>query len=518
MKPNSASLPATEIPGHRIVLFLMVALLFLYLRSFFFPGTPLAAQYDAVFFFEHAKRILLGQVPFRDFFEFVMPGTDLLYAGIFRVFGVHAWLAADIVILLGLALTAVVLRISQKIFHGNTAFLPPLLFLIFDFDSARDATHHWYSTLFVLMAALVLLSGRTPRRVFCAGILCGIATLFTQSQGLFGFVSIAVFLIAIGLTEKQSRALLVKHMAILGVPLIVIVGGVVGYYSYRAGAHVMVYALWQYPVIFTATQYSLPLFPELALHQSHTEIVRSVFQICLYLFVPLSYVFCLLLVFRRRDRMDRQVWAAMLLVNLVGFGLLATLASGPGYHRLCTVAPPAMIAFVCIVNGERAMDRGVRFALWTISIALVLILPIRLQHMTPYYLDLPTGRTAFLNKDQFVVDKWLAERTHQNDLFFGLAFPSFTLGLQNPTPLDFTYPTGMTPPVLEDAIVLSLQRHPAKFIFLQNPKPWDKNDSLPNFLRLVHSNYHLAKKFPSGEFWEKNDQNAALSSVDWNSR
>jgi hypothetical protein len=516
MKHHSPPLPATEIPGHRVILFLMATLVILYLRSFLLPGTPLAAQYDAVFFFEHAKRILLGQVPFRDFFVFVMPGTDLLYAGIFRIFGVHAWVAAAIVILLGLALTAVVLRISQKILHGNAAFLPPLLFLIFDFDSARDATHHWYSTLFVLMAALVLLSGRKRRRVFYAGILCGIATIFTQSQGLFGFVSIAVFLLSIGLIEKQSRALLLKQMAILGAPFAVIVGGVLGYYAYRAGAHALVYALWHYPVLFTATRYTFPLFPELASHQSHTEVARSVSQICLYLLVPLSYVFCLLHIFYRRDRMDRQVWAAILLVNLVGFGLLATLASGPAYHRLCTVAPPAIIAFVCILNGERALDRGVRLALWTISIALVLILPIRLQHMTPYYLDLPTGRTALLNKDQFVVDKWLAERTHQNDLFFGLTPASFTLGLQNPTPLDFAYPTAMTPPVLEDALVLSLQRHPAKFIFLHSPEPWEKKDSLQKFLCLVHSNYHLAKKFPSGEFWEKNDQDATASY--WNSR
>jgi hypothetical protein len=123
--------------------------------------------------------------------------------------------------------------------------------------------------------------------------------------------------------------------------------------------------------------------------------------------------------------------------------------------------------------------------------------------MPPYYLDLPTGRTAFLNKDQLIFDKWLVERAHKGDLFFGLTPASFALGLQNPTPLDFTYPTGMTPPVLEDAIVLSLQRRPAKFIFLPNLERWDKKGSLQKFLRLVHSNYHLAKKFPSGEFWEK---------------
>jgi hypothetical protein len=125
--------------------------------------------------------------------------------------------------------------------------------------------------------------------------------------------------------------------------------------------------------------------------------------------------------------------------------------------------------------------------------------------MPSYYLDLPTGRTAFLNKDQLMVDQWLAERTHKGDLFFGLTPASFALGLQNPTPLDFADQTGMTPPVLEDALVLSLQRHPAKFIFLRNREPWEKKDSSQKFLRLVHSNYHLAKKIPTGEFWEKND-------------
>src|ERR1700678_1434688 len=170
-------------PDRKDVLFLSAILTFLYLRCFLLPGTPLAAQYDAVFFFEHAKQILSGGIPFRDYFVFVMPGTDLLYAAIFRVFGVRAWVAAAIVILLGLALTAVVLRISQKIFSGNIAFLPPLFFLIFDFDSARDATHHWYSTFLVLAALPLLLSARSRKRLFFAGLLCSFAVLFTQTRG-----------------------------------------------------------------------------------------------------------------------------------------------------------------------------------------------------------------------------------------------------------------------------------------------------------------------------------------------
>jgi hypothetical protein len=501
MKQQAESLPVAEIPRHRILSFLAIATVFLYLRSFIFPGTPIAAQYDAVFFFEHAKRVLSGQLPFRDFFVFVMPGTDLLYAAIFRIFGMHSWVAAMIVVVLGLTLTATVLRISQTIFHGNRAFLPPLLFLIFDFDSARDATHHWYSTLFVLMAALTLLPARTKQRALYAGVLCGVATIFTQSQGLLGFGAIALFLILIGRVERQSTAQHVTQMAFLAGPFVAIVGGVLAYYAYHAGVHALVYALWRYPVLFTATQYAFPLFPKLALHQPHGEVVRSLSQICLYLLVPLSYIFCLLKISRRRERMNPQSWATLLLINMVGIGLFITLASGPNYHRLCTVAAPATIVFVRIVDGEGMICRLTRLALSITSAALLLFLPLWLQRAEPYHLDLPIGRTAFLDKEQFVMNKWLAEQTQEGDLFFGQAAMSFTLGLQNPTPLDFAYPTGMTPAVLEDALVESLQRNPAKFIFLPNPQPWDRNNSLPKFIGLLHSNYHLAKRFSSGEFW-----------------
>ena len=67
------------------------ALLFLYLRTFLLPGTAYLAQGDQILFFARAVRVAHGQVLYRDFFELVTPGTDLLYAAAFRVFGIHAW-------------------------------------------------------------------------------------------------------------------------------------------------------------------------------------------------------------------------------------------------------------------------------------------------------------------------------------------------------------------------------------------------------------------------------------------
>jgi hypothetical protein len=63
-----------------LVLFLAGAGVFLYLRTFLLPATPFAATDDQSLFFARAVCIVQGQVPYRDFFEIVTPGTDLIYA------------------------------------------------------------------------------------------------------------------------------------------------------------------------------------------------------------------------------------------------------------------------------------------------------------------------------------------------------------------------------------------------------------------------------------------------------
>jgi hypothetical protein len=113
-------------------------------------------------------RIVHGQVLYRDFFELVTPGTDLLYAAGFKLFGVHAWILQAWTILLGVALSCVITSLACKILTGLDVFLPAILFLVFDF-AALDATQHWYSTLAVLVAVRVLFSGHSLRHAAAAG-------------------------------------------------------------------------------------------------------------------------------------------------------------------------------------------------------------------------------------------------------------------------------------------------------------------------------------------------------------
>src|ERR1700745_2139339 len=167
----------------RFALALAGSAAFLYLRTFLLPATPLVAHDDQTLFFARATHILQGRTLYRDFFEFVPPGTDLLYAAGFRIFGVHAWLLQAWSIALGLVLFCVVTPLARQILRGPLILLPGLLFVVFDYDVAMVPTHHWFSTLAALAAVNTLAERLTPQRIAAAGLLCGIATIFTQTQG-----------------------------------------------------------------------------------------------------------------------------------------------------------------------------------------------------------------------------------------------------------------------------------------------------------------------------------------------
>src|ERR1700744_5129223 len=101
MNSYDPPLPAGQIRRTYIVPFLTAALVFLYLRTFLLPGTALTPFGDEIHYFMHAVRMLHGQLPYRDYFTFVPPGTDVLYAAVFRLLGVHPWVAQGLIVVVG---------------------------------------------------------------------------------------------------------------------------------------------------------------------------------------------------------------------------------------------------------------------------------------------------------------------------------------------------------------------------------------------------------------------------------
>jgi len=489
------------------------ALAFLYLRTFLLPTVPFVAHDDQVLFFIRSARVAHGQVLYRDFFELVTPGIDLLYGATFRLFGIHAWIMQAWCIALGLALFCVVTLVAGRILRGPVVLLPGLLFLIFDFNSALDPTHHWYSTLAALAAVNVLMGGASLQRIFAASSLCAVATLFTQTQGALIFVALIIYLIWLRRSEAQGPGLRAQLAALL-LPFTLILSIVLAYYIHKAGFHTIFFDLVLFPLRFLSSgNFNSPhaYLDQLQPAHGFGGIFRLIPIVFIYAVVPYIYVAGAFQLWRKRKVMPSALWRHLVLLHLVGVALFLAVANGPRFHRLCTVAPPAILICAWLLSQPGPALRLARNLLCLLAIVLAFLLPFYRQTQWHATLDLPIGRTAFSDPLEFQEYQWLAQRSHPSELLFNHGGLGLYLSLDNPTASEFVTGTDFTRPEQVAAVLESLQRRPPRFIVLEreNTNPSDVHDHSAPFRQYVHDNYRLIQVFPLShnsryeELWER---------------
>jgi hypothetical protein len=136
-----------------------------------------------------AKRILEGEVIYKDFFEILTPLAYYLFAGIFRVAGTSL-LAARVgmagIEALGCGL---LFHLTRRVSGGVEATLVTLIFAGVCIPTWPYASPHWVSTVLGLLVATVTLArtgGESSRaRPLVAGILAGVAVCVQQQRGVF---------------------------------------------------------------------------------------------------------------------------------------------------------------------------------------------------------------------------------------------------------------------------------------------------------------------------------------------
>lgn len=459
------------------------ALVFLYLRIFCLPATPFAFSGDEILFFSRALRIVHGQVLYRDFFELVPPGTDLLYALGFKVFGVHAWVIAAWHIAIGCALSLVLTAIATRILSGFAVYLPMLLFLVFDFSSAMDATHHWFSTLAALAAVSVLVRGIGSGRIAVAGLLCGAAALFTQTQGTLVLLAIALWL---ALDESPSRE---RRLAALLLPFALLVASVLGFFVWKAGFHRVFFDL----IVFPLTGLSGPVnAPSAYLHvlppiHGAGDAIRLIPFLVILAFVPYVYFFNLYELRSRRTWLDRTTRRSLLLLNFVGLALCLAIVSGPRFFRICTIASPALLIGAWTISQPGRGRRLPQYALGCAAMAFALWLPLHRQCQGHGILELPIGRTAFTDASRLQELQWLQQRTQPGDYFFNQPMAALYLGLRNPTHAEFVNRDNFTSQEDVTRILDALDRQPARFVVLNPGIPPTAHDHSAPFFDYVRA-------------------------------
>jgi len=494
--------------------FLLGSLVFLYLQTFILPFIPIYLGDNAPVYLLDGKRMLQGEVIYRDFFELTFPGTPLLYCALFKLFGVHAWIPNALLIALGVGLLGVSVALSQRVLSGAAVFLPGLFFLIFAYGNALDATHHWFSVLAALGAAAVLLEKRSLPRLAWAGALCGLATLFTQSRGLLALLALAVFLCWERRAKKLSYGWLVKTTAVLSLAFLAIVVPVVTCVAWEAGWRRFFYCTF----IFVRKCYSFFSRNNLGVYavdvpefSSWLELPAWAIWVFIHVLVPLIFILFLVR-YAREAASDRphESWDQLLLINLMGLFSFLAIAPSPTWFKLCTASLPALIVFVWFLRSPGKLGRVFRGLLWVAILLGAVAQPAMRQTDWRGLLGTPVGRAAFVEPLRYEKFRWLRDRTQPGQYLFeaGDTALYFLLDLRNPAEVPFLTPTDYTRPEQVQRTVQALEKHRVPFVVwsvdLDLPEPDQVGgDHLGPLRAYLRAHYRVVKTFDDGsQVWQ----------------
>lgn len=159
----------------------------LYARRFVLIG-------DEGIFADGARRILDGQVPYRDFFVVMGPGTFWLQALALRIFGLTLAASRAVMILDLSILAACVFFLVSSVNAAYAAWTAAVLVILETADpSLALPTHRWDSAALATLAVTICAAQPRGWGIFAAGCCAAFAGWITPPVALVGF-AIAVWL------------------------------------------------------------------------------------------------------------------------------------------------------------------------------------------------------------------------------------------------------------------------------------------------------------------------------------
>jgi hypothetical protein len=482
---------------------------FLYPALFTPGGTPFWHSGDQDLFLLNASRMLHGELIYRDFFHFLLPGTETVFLSLFKMWGERAWIVNTVLILLGVVQTWLIVFISSTVLDGWAAALPGLLFLVGPFRNVLDATHNWFSSATVLATVLVVIEERTKRRLAIAGVLCGIASVFTSPRGLMCAFGLVVFLVWEQREDKaKCNELRVKLFSLL-LPFALTIAGVCGYLVARVGLP----TLWESLVIFPLRYYPKDHFNNsFRVYMTDwpgftpwTHLPALSVWFFIYALLPLTYILFLIRYGQSQSKEAGETGKRLMLLNIVGCALFCGIITTPSFTRLSEVSPPALILLTWLLNSTAGHAKFAMKLLWIWALVLVAIESLPNWRHTWFVLDLPTGQVAFQGERTDSTVAWLAEHIHPREYVFDAACRVyFVLQVENPGKIPVVSNTGYTTVEQVQNLIYSLEAKQARFILWRRfldvpPSGLDKGDNLGPLRLYLARHYRPVYTFSAGD-------------------
>jgi hypothetical protein len=500
-----------SVTGRRAAAFIFVLAVagsYLYANLFVLPKTPLLLSGDQVYFWTDAQRMLFGEIPIKDFFQFTPPGTDVFYFALFRCFGPRLWVTNMVVLVLGLALCGVCFSIARKIMPFGPAVLSVVLFLVLVYGRLLNATHHWFSVLIIMVAVSLGMDRMGFLRVWIIGMLLGLASFFTHTHAFAGLLAFILFFAFQRRREGQTFRFLLQRLAILSFGFVAAWFICNLYFLFAVGPQQM----WYYEVVFVRRYVVESRAPFLGLPEAPT--LRRLPAMSQYLAVyvlviviyPLTLAHCWL---RRNDR-DYPNREKIALLALTGLLLIVEVALSPNWLRIYAVSMPAMVLAIFWIEQWDGFGRYARRVV-SAGVLFLAVYQTWSRHRVAYVVtELPAGRAA-LAPQAYEKFAWIQEHTRPGDFFFQSLVPTMylPLSLRSPVFIEGLGLTSQTRPEFVQRTIDELSAKPVRYVlwshYLDQPTAnGSAVSAITDFRGYLHDHYRRVWTFSdSDEIWEK---------------
>ncbi len=387
MKPSAGSPTAGRSGvgwGAALVFLLLGIFLLLQVSPVLNPVT-----YDESNLVYDGARLSQGEMPYRDFFNFVPPATFCLMAGAHPVLPdrpetAERYLVVALVFLTGLAWF---LALKQLGWKRSESLASAALFLVCLYPFSPFAPHHWFALAFLVPAIalgrILSLRRESARAWFLPGLAAGLTLCTLQTAGFFACVFLAVLVLSS--RDGRKAAVLRVLWSLLGCAagLLLLIGPL-----FLAGAG---RSLWRDLVAWPMANYHRPGNPndvaflsDLPGRLAHlwtfagpggpaTGFVLAISGSLLYIGILVAALACLAAAFLTFVRIPRRrppepsVLAAATLTVLV-FGVFVR--SNPTWVHLVYGLPAVLFAWLCALASSNG--RPLRRT-WITAIMLVVL-------------------------------------------------------------------------------------------------------------------------------------------------
>jgi Dolichyl-phosphate-mannose-protein mannosyltransferase len=491
------------------VVLLLSAVAYLYINLFAFPMTPFLLGGDQTYFWMDGQRMLTGDQPYRDFFQFTPPGTDLFYFLLFKFFGLHIWVTNVAVLVLGVVLTWICFEGAGEIMERKFALLAASLFLVLIYGKALNGTHHWFSVLAVMGAVRIGQRHNAAKWALTAGALLGLASFFTQTRGVVAALAFALFLLwkrshANGTWRELSRDELLLFAG-FSASLLALSARFVAIVGRRQLWYDQVTYVRRYMVHGVVSQ-----FMGLPEPLSGASLPRLAPYLFVYLLLPVIYSVGLWRCWRdRRDPAFR--WEPVTLLTLVGLSLLVEVASSLNWLRLYAVAMPGIILLIWTLGRAKKIRLYATAAVWILISALALRQIWSRQFGQYVAIDTPGGKTAVSTQTYDKLQSMM-RYTKPGQFMFQAAGPGIYLPLQlhNPVFLDAVETNQQTRPEHIEQTIQQLEAKKVQFVLwpqrLDDSDQFDRSteDTISPLRNYVRVRYTRVQVFADREeLWKR---------------